>query len=128
MDLISNMLTTIRNAKDVKHPSVRVAYSKVNFGIADVLKKEGFVEDVQIKSRGGKQWLIINLKYDKNGEAAINDVLMVSKPGKRIYTNRRVRQVRYGYGIAIISTPQGIITDREARKNKVGGEVLCKVW
>lgn len=128
MDNIANMLTAIRNAKDVKHPSVRVVYSKVNLGIAEILKKERFIEDVQTKSRGGKQWLIISLKYDKSGKAYINDLERVSKSGKRVYVDYNIPKVRYGYGVAIVSTSKGIMTDKDARKEKVGGELLCKAW
>jgi len=123
------MLTAIRNAKSVKHPSVKVAYSKVNMGIAQIFKSEGFIEDVQVKDRGGKQRLIISLKYSKDGESVINNLTMVSKPGKRIYASyKEIPKVRYGYGILVVSTPQGIMTGENAKKEKVGGEVLCKVW
>ena|SRR3989338_4213493 len=129
MDNISNMLIKIKNAKNVKHPSVKAFYSKANFGIAQVLKEEGFIEDVQVKNRGPKQWLIITLKYGMNGESAISDVKRISKPGKRVYAQyKKIPKVKYGYGIAVVSTPKGIITGEMAKKEKVGGEILCKIW
>src|SRR3989338_3196716 len=129
MDNIANMLTAIRHAKSVNHANVKVAYSKVNMGIAQIFKSEGFIEDVQVKDRGGKQRLIISLKYSKDGESVINNLTMVSKPGKRIYASyKEIPKVRYGYGILVVSTPQGIMTGENAKKEKVGGEVLCKVW
>lgn len=130
MDKASDMLTIIRNAQRVKHQSVKAPYSKVNFGIADILKKEGWVKDIEIKKRGEKSWIIIGLAYNnKDGEPVIRNIQKVSKPGKRIYVGyKEVPIISQGYGLAVLSTQRGIMTGKDARKQKVGGEVLCKVW
>jgi len=128
MDNIANMLTIIRNAQRVKHASVKVPYSKVNFGIAEVLKKEGMVGSIELKKRGEKARIIITLSYEDTGEAAIEDIQRVSTSGKRIYAGYRdTPGGRWERGLVILSTPQGIMTAREAKKQKVGGEILCKV-
>jgi len=128
MDNIANMLTIIRNAQRVKHTSVKVPYSKVNFGIAEVLKKEGKVGGIELKKRGEKARIIITLSYDESGEAVIEDIQRVSKSGKRVYAGyQNMPGGRQERGLAILSTPKGIMTDKEAKKQKVGGEILCKV-
>ena len=129
MDLIANMLTIIRNAQAVKKESVKAPYSKVNLGISEVLKKEGWIKGVEIKKRGEKSWIIINLSYDKDGMPEIKEIKRVSKLGKRIYVGYRdIPVIRQGYGLAVLSTQNGIIAGKDARKQKVGGEILCKVW
>lgn len=129
MDQIADMLTIIRNALPVKQSSVKAPYSKVNFGIAEILKKEGRIKDIELKKRGEKTWIIIELAYNSDGDPAIREIKKISKPGKRVYVGyKKIPVVSYGYGLAILSTPQGIITGREARKQKTGGEILCKVY
>ena len=129
MDNIANMLTIIRNAQAVKKESVKVPYSKVNFGISEILKKEGWVKSVELKKRGEKSWIIINLSYDKEGMPEIKEIKRISKPGKRVYVGyKEIPVVSQGYGIAVLSTQNGIIAGKDARKQKVGGEILCKVW
>ena len=129
MDNIANMLTIIRNAQAVKKESVKAPYSKVNFGIAEILKKEGWVKGVELKKRGEKSWVIINLSYDKDGMPGITEIKRVSKLGKRVYVGyKEIPVVRQGYGLAVLSTQNGIIAGKDARKQKVGGEILCKVW
>lgn len=128
MDNIADMLTIIRNAQAVKHTSVKVPYSKVNFGIVEVLKKEEKVKNVELKKRGEKARIIIDLAYDDTGEAAIEDIQRVSSPGKRVYASYRDVVVgKQDRGLTILSTPKGIMTSKEAKKQKVGGEILCKV-
>jgi len=129
MDNIANMLTIIRNAQAVKKESVKAPYSKVNFGISKILKKEGRIKSVEVKKRGEKSWIIINLFYDKDGMPGIREIKRVSKPGKRIYVGyKEIPVVSQGYGFTVLSTQNGIIAGNDARKQKVGGEILCKVW
>jgi len=129
MDNIANMLTIIRNAQAVKKESVKAPYSKVNFGISKILKKEGRIKSVEVKKRGEKSWIIINLFYDKDGMSGIREIKRVSKPGKRIYVGyKEIPVVSQGYGFTVLSTQNGIIAGNDARKQKVGGEILCKVW
>jgi len=129
MDPIANMLTSIRNAQAVEHKSVRVPYSKVNFGISGILKSEGWIGNIELKKKEKRNLLILTLKYTEDGRSMISGLRRVSKLGKRIYVKRNnIKDVRNNYGLAILSTPQGIMTGKEARKRGVGGEVLCEVW
>jgi small subunit ribosomal protein S8 len=129
-DTISDMLTRIRNAFAVRHPAVMIPSTKMTRSIAEVLKSEGFIGDVDESGEGIKKSLVISLKYkSKTRKPIIQSIRRVSKPGLRVYSNRReLPRVLGGIGIAIISTSKGIMTDREARKQGVGGEVLCYVW
>lgn len=128
-DPIADMLTRIRNAVSVERAHVDIPISKVKRGLADVLKREGFIWDwAEVEDQPVKQ-LRIELKYGPSGEQVIRHVKRVSKPGCRVYREaRHLRPVLNGLGICILSTSQGVISDREARKNKVGGEVLCEIW
>lgn len=129
MDTISNMLTTIRNAYAVKHETAKISHSKVNLAILEILKREGWIKGVEVKKREEKKWIIVTFAYSKDGVSAIRGLKRVSKPGKRIYIKTGdIRKVRSGYGLVVLSTPLGIITGDEARKKRVGGEVLCEVW
>jgi small subunit ribosomal protein S8 len=129
-DTISDMLTRIRNACSVRHPSTNVPTTKITRNIAKVLKEEGFIDDFEEVGDGLKKQLKITLKYKgKNRQPIIKNMQRISKPGLRVYSNRKeLPRVLGGIGIAIISTPQGIMTDRQARHHGVGGEVLCYVW
>ncbi len=128
-DPIADMLTRIRNATRVERPHVDLPASKVKQGVADVLKREGYIWDWQeIESLPVKQ-LRIELKYGPNGERVIQHVKRVSKPGRRIYSKARdLRPILNGMGISIISTSRGVISDREARQRNLGGEVLAEIW
>ncbi len=127
-DPISDMLIRIKNAQAVKHLTVDVPYSRIKYQIALILEREGFVEKVEKKFRRNKRIIKIFLKYE-NQEPKIVDIKRVSKPGRRVYLPyKKIRAPKGGYGIAIISTSQGLITDKEARKRKLGGEILCEVW
>lgn len=136
MDPIADMLTSIRNAIAVKKETVLVPFSKIKFEIAKILQREGFIEKVEKikrKIRKGKTkpkpFLQIHLKYYEDKTPAIFGLKRVSKPGQRIYLPyKKIKKVKGGYGIAIISTSKGLMTDKEARKNKIGGEVICEVW
>ena len=129
-DPIADMLTRIRNANTAKHATVDVPASKIKFAIADILVKEGYVAKYEIVEDGNFKNIRITLKYgaDKN-EKIITGLKRISKPGLRIYAGKdELPRVLGGLGIAILSTNQGVITDKEARKLQVGGEVLAFVW
>ena len=129
-DTIGDMLTRIRNANMVKHQTVNVPSTKMTRSIALVLKEEGFITDFEDTGEGIKRMLVLTLKYrGKNRQPIINTLKRVSRPGLRVYANRReLPRVLGGIGIAIISTSSGIMTDRDARRSGIGGEVLCYVW
>lgn len=129
-DTISDMLTRIRNACLVRHPTTKVPTTKMTRSIAQVLQQEGFIEGFEEVGEGVQKHLVISLKYKgKTQQPIIRTLKRVSKPGLRVYSNRKdLPRVLGGIGIAIISTPKGIMTDKEARKQGVGGEVLCYVW
>jgi len=128
-DPIADMLTRIRNAVRVERPHVEMPLSKVKRGLADVLKREGFIWDwSEIDAQPVKQ-LRIELKYGPNGERVIQKIRRISKPGCRVYSKARdLRPVLDGLGISILSTSRGVVSDREARQRNLGGEVLCEVW
>jgi small subunit ribosomal protein S8 len=126
-DPIADMLTRIRNAQVVQKTAVNMPSSKVKVAIANVLKDEGYIEDFAVTTEGGKSELKIGLKY-YTGRPVIERIERVSRPGLRIYKGKdEIPQVMNGLGVAIISTPQGVMTDRKARATGVGGEVICYV-
>jgi small subunit ribosomal protein S8 len=126
-DPIADMLTRIRNAQMVEKASVTMPASKVKTAIAQVLKDEGYIDGFQVKSNDGKNELEIALKYYA-GRPVIERIERVSRPGLRVYSGRNaIPQVQNGLGVAIVTTPQGVMTDRKARATGVGGEVLCYV-
>lgn len=127
-DPIADMLTRIRNAVRVERPFVDIPSSRVKRGIADVLKREGFVWDWKEEEAEPAKLLRLELKYGPNGERVIQTIKRVSKPGRRLYSgSKELKPVLGGMGIQIISTSKGVISDREARRDNVGGEVLCEV-
>ncbi|MDE5076686.1 MAG: 30S ribosomal protein S8 [Trichodesmium sp. St15_bin1_1] len=129
-DTISDMLTRIRNSCMAQHTTTKVPATKMTHSIAKVLKDEGFIGEFEQEGEGIRKYLVISLKYKgKNRQPIIRYLKRVSKPGLRVYKNRKeLPRVLGGIGIAIISTSSGIMTDREARKRGIGGEVLCFVW
>ena len=128
-DPIADMLTRIRNAVRVERPHVEMPLSKIKRGLADVLKREGYIWDWEEVEDQPVARLRIDLKYGPNGEGVIQHVKRVSKPGCRVFSkSRELRPVLNGLGISIISTSRGVVSDREARQKKLGGEVLCEVW
>ena len=128
-DPIADFLTRIRNANMAKHRSVEVPASKIKRSIAEILKKEGFIRDYESIDDHKQGILRLYLKYGKNGERVISGLKRISKPGLRSYVKSvDVPKVLNGLGIAIISTSEGVITDKEARAKKIGGEVLAYVW
>lgn len=127
--MIANMLTHIRNAQAVSKKSVKVPHSEFEYELARMLGSLGFVGAVAKKGKGGKRFLEIDLKYGTDGRGAINDIQLVSKPGRRVYTKSgKLRQYKSGHGAYILSTSKGIKTDKEARQLHLGGEVVCRVW
>jgi len=128
-DRISELIIKMKNASAVGKETVEVEYSKLKENILKVLKKEGYIEDFDVlKGDGIKKRLRVHLKYI-NGKARINDVKRISKLSKRIYLGYKdIKPVKFGYGIMVLTTPMGVITDKEAIKNKVGGEALFKIW
>ena len=128
-DPIGDMLTRIRNASSARHEKCLVPKSRLKVRIAEVLKEEGFIKDFVVHQDGVQGAITILLKYSGDREPAISDIKRVSKPGLRRYVaNDSIPRVLNGMGIAIISTSKGVLVDREARKQKVGGELICTVW
>ena len=128
-DPIADMLTRIRNANAMRYKEVEVPSSKVKVEIAKILKEEGFINDYKIKKNNVQDIIVISLKYGDNKERVITGLKRISKPGLRVYaTVDELPRVFNGLGIAIISTSHGVMTDRDARKANIGGEVLAFVW
>ncbi|NBS33014.1 MAG: 30S ribosomal protein S8 [Planctomycetia bacterium] len=128
-DPIADMLTRIRNAVRVEKPVVEVPFSKVKQGLAEVLKKEGFIWDWREVEASPVSLLQLELKYGPNGERLIRHIKRISSPGRRVYSRSALlRPVLGGLGISILSTSGGVVSDREARQRKLGGEVLCELW
>ncbi|NIP86048.1 MAG: 30S ribosomal protein S8 [Planctomycetales bacterium] len=128
-DPIADMLTRIRNAVRIERPTVEVPASKVKRGVAEVLKREGYIWDWVETQENKFPQLRLDLKYGPNGERVIRHIQRVSKPGRRIYNRAsELKPVLNGLGITIISTSRGVISDREARQRNLGGEVLCQIW
>jgi len=128
-DPIADMLTRIRNGAAVKKPKVDVPASKVKASIADVLKREGFIKGYDVVLDGVRGVIRVQLKYDEDGASAITSIQRESKPGRRQYRSvTEVPKILGGLGIAVMSTSKGVLSDREARSQKVGGELLCSVY
>jgi len=128
-DPIADMLTRIRNGNKAKFEKVDIPLSKEKLEIAKILKQEGYIKNFKVLSEEKKGTLRVYLKYDAQNRGIINGIRRVSKPGLRIYVkSKKILPVLNGFGINIVSTPQGIITDKEAKKLNVGGEVICSVW
>lgn len=130
-DPIADMLTRIRNAVRIERPAVEMPLSKVKKGVADVLKREGYIWDwsEQESEELPVNTLRLELKYGPNGERLIRHIKRVSKPGRRVYSRATdLRPILQGLGISVVSTSRGVISDREARQRNLGGEVLCEIW
>ena len=130
-DPIADMLTRIRNANTAMHDEVLMPSSKQKEALAGILKKEGYIEDYQVAANGDRpgSTLTVTMKYSPERARTISGLRRVSKPGLRVYkAASEVPRVLGGLGVAVVSTSQGLMTDREARKRNVGGEVLCFVW
>ena len=128
-DPIADMLTRIRNANMVRHEKLEIPASKLKREIAEILKREGFIRDVEFVEDSKQGIIRVFLKYGQNNERVITGLKRISKPGLRVYAkSNEVPRVLNGLGIAIISTSQGVLTDKEARAKQAGGEVLAYVW
>ena len=127
-DPIGDMIARIKNSSLRNYKKVEIPSSKFKVKIADVLKNEGYIIDYKIEAKEGKDKLLIDLKYS-SGNPVINSIQRVSKPGRRIFSSAEsLPKINNGLGIAIISTPKGVMTDIDARKQKIGGEIICKVF
>lgn len=128
-DPIADMLTRIRNANRVKMDKVDIPSSRIKIEIAKILKEEGFIKSYKIIKDKKQGVLRMNLKYTPEGDSVISDLKRISKPGRRVYVGKdEIPYVMGGVGVAILTTSQGILTDKECRQRGVGGEVLCYVW
>jgi small subunit ribosomal protein S8 len=127
-DTISNLIISLKNAQNAKHETMTFAYTKMILSILEVLKKAGFISDIEKTGKDLKKKVIVTLKYEDNAPA-ITDVKRISKQSQRSYVGYKdIKPVRNGYGLAVLSTPLGILSDKEAIKSKVGGEILFTMW
>lgn len=130
MDTLANMLSTIKNASMIQKPFVELPYSGIKEEVLGVLKEKGFIENVKVFKQEGKgfKMLHVDLKYD-NGQRAITEIKRVSKPGRRIYkTKDGLKTIRGGFGISIVTTSAGVMDSRDAKRKRLGGEVICLVY
>jgi len=128
-DTVADMLTRIRNANAMKYKTVEIPSTKMTRGIADILTNEGFIAGYEVNKLAVGEMLVVNLKYSKTKERVINGLKRISKPGLRVYAKAdEMPRVLNGLGIAIVSTSEGLMTDKEARSKKIGGEVLAYIW
>jgi small subunit ribosomal protein S8 len=128
-DPISDMMTRIRNASLARHDRAEMPHSMLKERLAHVLKSEGFLDDVRVNDGEGRKTLLLVLRYGRDRQSAIDGVRRVSTPGRRVYVRHdRIPRVLSGMGVSILSTSQGVMTDKDARKQRVGGELLCEVW
>jgi len=128
-DTIADMLTRIRNANAMKYKTVEIPGTKMTRGIADILTSEGFIDGYEINKMAVGEMLVLNLKYSKSKERVITGLKRISKPGLRVYAkSTEMPRVLNGLGIAIVSTSEGLMTDKQARAKKLGGEVLAYIW
>jgi len=130
-DPVADMLTRIRNAVTAEKQAVNIPYSRLKHDIAKVMRREGYIENFKESGTGTHKMLRVYLRYGPDGEKVINSIRRVSKPGRRVYNRAQdlaKHRVLNGLGVAIVSTPKGVMSDRECRKENVGGEVLCEIW
>ncbi|OGE87765.1 MAG: 30S ribosomal protein S8 [Candidatus Doudnabacteria bacterium RIFCSPLOWO2_02_FULL_49_13] len=128
-DTISDMLTRIRNALLARKSEVSLPHSNFKLSLAKVLETEGWIKKVEVSEDGGFKNLMLQLKYDASGQPTISGIKRVSKPGQRIYASREnLPRVMGSMGTTVVSTSKGLMTDKEARKAKVGGEIVCQIW
>ena len=128
-DRVADMLTRIRNANAMKYKTVEIPGTKMTKGIADILTKEGFINGYEVNKLAVGEMLVVNLKYSKSKERVITGLKRISKPGLRVYVKaEEMPRVLNGLGIAIVSTSEGLMTDKEAREKNLGGEILAYIW
>jgi len=128
-DPVSDLLARIRNAGQARHAELTCPSSTLKLAVAKVLVDNGFLDSASVEAEGGKPMLHVRLRYGPDGRSLIDGMRRVSKPSRRLYVDvKHIPRVRRGLGIAVLSTPRGVLSDREAREQKVGGEVVCEVW
>ena len=128
-DPIADLLTRIRNGSMARHDRVELPHSRLKESVAVVLKSEGYLDDVRVSEGEDRKTLTVVLRYGRDRQSAIDGIRRVSSPGRRVYVRHdRIDRVCSGMGISILSTSRGVMTDREARRQRVGGELLCEVW
>jgi small subunit ribosomal protein S8 len=128
-DPIADMLTRVRNALAARHPKVDVPASKLKTEIARILKEEGYITNFKVAEEGAKKTIKIYLKYGNDSRPVISEIHRVSRPGCRVYVGQQnIPRVLGGLGINILTTPRGVMTGRTAHREKVGGEILCRIW
>ncbi len=129
MDPIADMFAKIRNALAVQKETVAISYSKIKMEIAKVLLRNNYIKEINRRGKKSKKTIEMVLIYDENGKGLINHIGRVSKSSRRVYLSlKEIKPVRRGYGMAIFSTPKGLLNDKEARKEKVGGELIAEIW
>jgi len=130
MDPIADMFSTIMNAQAVAKKQASISpFSNLKFQILEILKREGFISDAKKKGKDPKKKILIDLKYNEDGSSAVSSIKRISKPGRRVYVQyTELKPVRSGYGISIISTSKGLLTNKEAHKQKIGGEFIAEIW
>ncbi|HOF44758.1 MAG TPA: 30S ribosomal protein S8 [Candidatus Pacearchaeota archaeon] len=130
MDPIADMICSINNAQAVgKKQVIFYPYSDFKYAFLELLKNEGFIDNVEKKGRLSKRKIVVDLKYTEDGKPKITKIRKISKQGQRIYsTYKELKPVKSGYGVSILTTSKGLLTNKEARKNKIGGEIICEVW
>ena len=128
-DPIADMLTRIRNGTMARHDRVEMPHSQLKEHVAGVMKSEGYLDDVRVSEGDERKTLTVILRYGRDRQSAIDGLRRVSTPGRRVYVRHdRIGRVCSGMGISILSTSRGVMTDREARRQRVGGELLCEIW
>ncbi len=130
MDPIADMICSINNAQAVgKKQVIFYPYSDFKYAFLELLKNEGFIDNVEKKGRLSKRKIVVDLKYTEDGKPKITKIRKISKQGQRIYsTYKELKPVKSRYGVSILTTSKGLLTNKEARKNKIGGEIICEVW
>ena len=130
MDPIADMICSINNAQAVgKKQVIFYPYSDFKYAFLELLKNEGFIDNVEKKGHLSKRKIVVDLKYTEDGKPKITKIRKISKQGQRIYsTYKELKPVKSGYGVSILTTSKGLLTNKEARKNKIGGEIICEVW
>jgi small subunit ribosomal protein S8 len=128
-DIIADALTRIRNASMRKHDSTTLIFAKIVESILKIFQEKGYIEGYHIIEDGSKKSIKVNLKYDDNGNSVINEVKRVSKPGRRVYKpSSEIKRFKNGYGTIVVSTSKGVLSNDEAHRLNVGGEILCSIW
>jgi len=128
-DPMADMLTRIRNGVNAKHKEVKIPYSKLKESVAAIIRKEGFIKSVMVSGEGIEKAVVVGLKYMPDGTPAFREMKRVSKLGRRVYLkSKEIKPNRQGVGVSILSTSKGVMKDMDARKQGVGGEVLCSIW